>query len=307
MLAGNQRCSGQLQEVLSALRGAGPGRRLPARVKRLLRGRILGRGPADDDRIAQPPFSDSATRFITSRHKWRAEASIDRQIADAAANGQTVFLCTAADRIECPTGNEGAALYRALASHPNPNDAKRLPGVLPLRVGHRYILRRVVSRKAKLVPGTEVELLAILGVVDAGDVGGCAPLDRVPDGVVLRVPGATWVGPEGWPAGTFVLRPSNEGRLELTVGGEKLPKFTRLQFPLLPADALTDRGAQGMTIPAVIADLRRQGRAAGEFWISVYQSEGMGCPHIAFPQRSLSRTGGMGASHSFTMVRDAEP
>ena len=38
----------------------------------------------------------------------------------------------------------------------------------------------------------------------------------------------------------------------------------------MPSDALTDRSAQGMTIPAVVADLRRHGRGAAEFWISVY-------------------------------------
>ena len=38
----------------------------------------------------------------------------------------------------------------------------------------------------------------------------------------------------------------------------------------MPSEALTDRGAQGMTIPAVIADLRRHARGKEEFWISTY-------------------------------------
>ena len=49
----------------------------------------------------------------------------------------------------------------------------------------------------------------------------------------------------------------------LTVGESLfLPAFTRTQFPLLPACTLTDRQAQGMTLDAVIADVRRApGRA----------------------------------------------
>ena len=50
-----------------------------------------------------------------------------------------------------------------------------------------------------------------------------------------------------------------------------LPTFSRTQFPLMDACTLTDRQAQGMTLDAVIADVRRApGAKRDDYWIGVY-------------------------------------
>eukprot|EP00662_Eupelagonemidae_sp_cell21_P052162 gene52162-61420_t len=57
------------------------------------------------------------------------------------------------------------------------------------------------------------------------------------------------------------------------VAGVLLPEFERTQFALLPACTITDRQAQGMTIPGVIADVRRPPKTARrDYWIAVYVS-----------------------------------
>eukprot|EP00662_Eupelagonemidae_sp_cell21_P020833 gene20833-66363_t len=53
-------------------------------------------------------------------------------------------------------------------------------------------------------------------------------------------------------------------------GGVDLPEFERTQFPLLPACTITDRMAQGMTIPGHHAVRRAPATGRDAYWIAVY-------------------------------------
>lgn len=136
--------------------------------------RFAGPDPRlDEDVFAGGQYeSDGArhsfdARTIVPRHTARAQLSLDRIKADAEANHQPVYLCTAADRADVAQTEE---MYRYWANVANTGRTGRLPGVLPLRVGHRYVLRSIVNKKRCLVPGTELELVDIWWRAELHDV-----------------------------------------------------------------------------------------------------------------------------------------
>ncbi len=231
-----------LAAVLAALLSTAdrPGIQTPAlrRARATLAARALADGP---DKAPCPLRGDA--REIAPRHAARVEFGMARMLADAAAQDQEVFLCTAIDQ---PHAARPEEVHRRLASIANPNTTRRMPGVIPLRYGHAYTARELICRRRHIVPGTEAVLVGIAGLQRVATTSVAAPSGaavrvstiNMPTMLLLQVPGAEWADPEGWSPGVFPLFPRFIETIDVPAHVCDC-RIARRQLLLLPADALT--------------------------------------------------------------------
>ena len=256
--------------------------RITDTVWALLESRVLR---AQDARLRSPPFSNSPLRVVVQRHVLRAALSHDALWQVAPSLHVPVYICTAYDVVWTPDETVADAVRRSLLETCAYRHTGNLESFVVLYEGASMLLHGKDCTLLGLMNGVEVTVLAIaLSAVDqhlVADGDNTAPrvLKNMPDAVLLRATGATWVlppellpdlPPEFDRRGLFLLKPTTSLRFTTSYQNTSY-KVQRTQLPLLPSETRIVYGAQGESWDAAIVDLGKPPRMDDFiFWLAVY-------------------------------------
>lgn len=219
----------------------------------------------------QDTFLDRSCPVGILRHRARVAASLQRELQFAAVAGERLLLSIAADRVfdSSSLSSFGLSNYHQLLDVPSLNTTKNLPGVLALYPGMTLLLEDKLCPDLGLVRGCPCKLLQILTnprepTWHSADATSPHPLEFVPDGLLLEIPGATWVKESSLGPGRFFL-PATRRTWSYSFtepSADARPRrvhfqIERLQLPVVNDSALTVYALQGRTVPHLIVDLQR--------------------------------------------------
>ena len=227
----------------------------------------------NDDRLGSAVWQKSSLKMIVQRHTLRVSMSNAAVLEHADKMSSPVYLCAARDEVDTSQNETRENICSMLQSQNSLGNTGRKPSVLMLYKGARLLLDGKDCATLGLMNGTEVIVEEILLTDhDRSDAeqsfsskGNIETLKHMPEGLIVRVPGARWVLPAtllpGLPEdsplhkrrGLFLVRPSS---ITFIIKHENMKyRVRRTQFSAVPANAVIVYGAQGESYDTAIADL----------------------------------------------------
>ena len=272
----SHRCRGDLADIIATLRTSPSG--LSEQQWRLLQSRVLRK---DDARLRHERFAAPTAVLGVLRHAVRAALTPARAHALAASAGRRLCILPASDIIRGDDGvlaRDPSFAHRCLAVH-SLSATKNLPGFLFLWLGCELLLEEKLCDDLGLVRGCRVTLVDIIpseGQVLGSHDPSLSPfvLASCPAGLVVRVPGATWIKDPTLGPGAFFISPRTRSwRFGPGANETDFQPATvaRTQLPFTNCVAFTAYGLQGATVPGLIADLAAPPKMPREeFWMALY-------------------------------------
>ena len=141
--------------------------------------------------------------MIVQRHTLRVSMSNAAVLEHADKMSSPVYLCAARDEVDTSQNETRENICSMLQTQNSPGNTGRKPSVLMLYKGARLLLDGKDCATLGLMNGTEVIVEEILLTDhDRSDaeqsfsiIGNIKTLKYLPEGLIVRVPGARWVLP----------------------------------------------------------------------------------------------------------------
>ena len=283
----SHRCGGPLNDFLQEMMQGG----ISDASWRAINTRCLRSNTAVEARrqAQAPPFTTEACTVGVMRHSIRALKTYDRAKFFSVQAGRRLLISHASDRCvgQCACFELTSHVYKQMAAVNNLSATKHLAAALFLWRGMEVLLEEKMCVELGVVRGARAIIDDIVFDVNEPPVDEDASLPPhvlrfVPQCLILRLPGTTWVKERALGPGRFTLsRTKRPWRYNLKPGDDtqalvdktqrRYLSVARVQLPVSNCFALTMYGLQGATLAAILLDLAKpKGMGRDELWMSLF-------------------------------------
>jgi hypothetical protein len=239
--------------------------------------------------VKAPPFTTEACTVGVMRHSIRALKTYDRAKFFSVQAGHRLFISHASDRCvgQSACFELSSHVYKKFAAVNNLSVTKHLAGALFLWRGLEVLLEEKMCVELGIVRGARAVIDDIVFDINEPPIDDDASLPPhvlrfVPQCLILRVPGATWVKERTLGPGRFTLsrtkrawrynlKPGDDTEALVDTSQRRYLSVARVQLPVSNCFALTMYGLQGATVAAILLDLAKPNKMGrDELWMSLF-------------------------------------
>jgi hypothetical protein len=239
--------------------------------------------------VNAPPFTTEACTVGVMRHSIRALKTYDRAKFFSVQAGHRLLISHASDRCvgQSACFELTTHCYKKFAAVNNLTATKHLAGVLFLWRGLEVLLEEKMCVELGIVRGARAIIDDIVTDVNEPPFQDDASLEPhvlrfVPQCLILRIPGTTWVKERALGPGRFTLsrtkrpwrynlKPGDDTQALVDSAQRRYLSVARVQLPISNCFALTMYGLQGATLEAILLDLAKPNKMGrDELWMSLF-------------------------------------